>query len=282
MFFFNPALDGFTDGDIFKTISGNPYISSGVLKLNAAEITSWQALKNPSIEFSLTIPAVPTVGDVRAWGIKNPNVSNDGRAEFDITDDEFSAKVYDRDGTEVDSKTIVWDSDWTASEARYAIIASDRYLVFKINGDIVAKFEDVHDITPDHDMNKMPMPLHIINENSDDLLVNYVNGSYSAITTHKVKVSTNNYSKYEATQFTITGADTNYDVATEETFFVYQAKKIDVYVDTACTVKINSASNDAINLAGGEQFTFESEQAFITNLFITTTSDTIVRIVASR
>lgn len=87
------------------------------------------------------------------------------------------------------------------------------------------------------------------------------------------------FSAYEALTFTITGAQSNYDVATEESMFatVTAATEVRVYTDIASTLKLNASGGDAIGLLAGEEITLKGIE--VTNLFITTTADTVVRVI---
>lgn len=87
------------------------------------------------------------------------------------------------------------------------------------------------------------------------------------------------YTAYEAKSFSITGAQNDYNVATQQTMFASPRTKVMIKSDIACTVELNASSGvGAIVLAVGEQFTIEDFS--VTNVFITTTADTAIRIVA--
>lgn len=83
---------------------------------------------------------------------------------------------------------------------------------------------------------------------------------------------------YESKTFTISGAQSNYDVKTNQSMFstVTTATTVQVYVDIAATVKLNAAGNDGIQMVAGEDFVVSGLD--VTNLFITTTADTVVRV----
>jgi len=172
---YSPLTDGYSDGDFFGTISGTPAIASNKLRLNAAEIASISSFKNASVEMLLTIPVVPTAGDVRIFGWKAMDDGDLGRAEFEVTDDEFFASVYEPDGTLIASKPIPWDSDWTADIARYRISMSENNIFFAINNVIVARFENTKEITADVALVKKPLEIHVSNENSDNLDITSIN-----------------------------------------------------------------------------------------------------------
>lgn len=87
------------------------------------------------------------------------------------------------------------------------------------------------------------------------------------------------YTAYEAKSFTISGAQNDYNVATQQTMFAVPRTKVLIKSDIACTLELNaSTSVGQIVLAAGEQITID--QFSITNIFITTTGDTAIRIVA--
>lgn len=163
---FDPQVGGY-DETLWKTITGTPAIAGTILRLTSAEIISYQVFKNLSVEFAVTVPTAPATGDSKAWGLKNYSKGNKARAEFDITDAVFTAKVYDESGTVIASKTITWDATWTAAEARYRISISERNVFFAVDDTIVARFEDVN-------VAKSPVSLHIVNADADNLDVGAV------------------------------------------------------------------------------------------------------------
>ncbi len=85
---------------------------------------------------------------------------------------------------------------------------------------------------------------------------------------------------YESAQFTISGAQNNYDVKTNTSKPSKTSRSITIKAFSACTIKLNSSANDAITFAAGEQQTFNDLP--VSNLYVTTTGDTIVRIISSR
>lgn len=86
------------------------------------------------------------------------------------------------------------------------------------------------------------------------------------------------HSAYESKTFTILGATTDTNIKTTQTMFgtVATAKSVAVYSDIACTVKLNANTNDGIVLVAGEEKVIEGLD--VTNLFITTTADTVIRV----
>lgn len=172
---YNPAIRDYTDDDVFHAISGTPAISSNKLRLSGDEVITYDSVfQFGSLEFYFTIPTAPATGDVRQFGFKNNG--DCGKMIFDVTDAVFSAKVYDSAGTLIDTKTIEWDSDWTAAEARYTITWNERSIFFLVNDVIVARFEDGADIEDSDNLNRLPLAGYIKNTNVDNMdlsLLNY-------------------------------------------------------------------------------------------------------------
>lgn len=173
IFKYDPAVDGYSDGDLFKKVegAGTPAISSGKLRLNAVGIISMESFKNCGLSINMLIPTAPTAGDSRVWGFKSYNDGDMGRCEFVIADAAFTAKVYDRAGTLIGSKTINWNSDWTNTAARYRINISESNVFFYINDVAVARFQDGigREITAGVKLRKFPVEIHINNANSDNV-----------------------------------------------------------------------------------------------------------------
>jgi len=161
---FDAKVDGF-DENFWKKISGtiaDPSTTSNKLRLTSAEINTIPSFQQSSVEFLATVPVAPVAAQSKTFGYKNAGAGNQGRAEFDITGTAFTAKVYDEAGTIIESKTINWDSGWTANESRFRVTTAGRSVTFVINDTIVAQFNDV-DISP------VPKQIHIKNGNADNL-----------------------------------------------------------------------------------------------------------------
>ncbi len=85
------------------------------------------------------------------------------------------------------------------------------------------------------------------------------------------------YTSYESKTFTISGAVSNYDVkANQVTLFTQTYKEMEIHTDIASTVKLNSASAVGVNLLATEAKKFSNFS--MTDAFITTTGDTVIRI----
>lgn len=85
------------------------------------------------------------------------------------------------------------------------------------------------------------------------------------------------YIGYEAKSFTI-GAETNYDIKVGQTLFASTMRSVTIKVSAIATLKINATSGQGIILAAGEQITVD--KLAITNMYLTTTGSTDVRIIS--
>jgi len=175
---YNPLSEGYTDDDVFNTISGTPAISSNKLRLNAAVVQTYdKRFQNGSLEMLITIPVAPTSGDIRSFGLKNND--NKGAMLFDIADAVFSAKAYDAGGTLIDTFTINWDTDWSATEARYRISWGRDAIVFAIDDTIVARLDtgEYGNIATDDVLSRQPINIYLNNTNSDNMDISLINFS---------------------------------------------------------------------------------------------------------
>lgn len=174
----DPNIIG-TGANILAAVQGSIATSGSapdvVWRVNADEIATYDAYSPIiDIEFPITVPAAPTSGDVRAWGLKSPGLGNRGRIEFDITGSVFSARPYDETGTlltvrspstgqALASNAITWDAAWTNTLVRYRIQHFNSRINFLINETVYA-YTDVAAANPG-----IPNHGHIINSNADNM-----------------------------------------------------------------------------------------------------------------
>lgn len=155
---------------------GIPTIVSGALNLNAQAIASLKSFVYADVTFKgVTIPTDPTASDDRVFGFRNNGNSNDGRITFSIENDEFHARVYDKNGTSLFDLEITWDSgNWTASAIDLRILWTEMGVKFFVydaeNGEVCkaqyATSGEVNNIIP-----KEPMQIVIDNGNADVVAV---------------------------------------------------------------------------------------------------------------
>lgn len=166
-FTYDPQIAQY-DTTFWRSVTGTPAISTTFLRFTSARAASFSQYRYGDIEFTLTIPAVPTASDVRAWGFSCPNLGNRGRIEFQIVDTVFSVVAYDNAGNVEISQAITWDAAWTATAVRYRIQWGKEGIKFLINDTVVAKGENrgnsVNPEVPD-----IAQALHIRNGNADNM-----------------------------------------------------------------------------------------------------------------
>jgi hypothetical protein len=172
----NYVLDGYVAGydtSFFKTITGtDPVASAGLVPFNGNLCSSRSSFKYGDFEFSLKIPAAPTAGDNRVWGLQSVGMGLRGAIIFLIQADVFSVKVHDNGGTELFAKVIDWDDDWTNAETSFRIRWERDVVEFLVGGTRVAAFRI--DPTIQHTISTYPLSILITNLNSDDMSLRYL------------------------------------------------------------------------------------------------------------
>ena len=86
------------------------------------------------------------------------------------------------------------------------------------------------------------------------------------------------YTGYESKGFTITGAQTDYDVKVNQSLFATAKTSVTIKTDIACSVRFGVIGNSQITLAAGESLTIDKMS--MANCFITTTGTTVIRFIA--
>lgn len=145
---------------IWTAFTGTPTYSSGVIVVNQDFMGTKNTFERPQMLIDILIPAVPTEGDVRQWGLAG-SASNSPQFIFDITDDVFSAVVIDNTGEELSRTTIPWDSDWTNAQIIWGITVFEREVHFLAEGALLCKYIGA--------IQKDPVAVIVKNENADDM-----------------------------------------------------------------------------------------------------------------
>jgi len=175
---YDPKIKGF-DSSFFATLSGTPTVSSGNLRFNNASVSSYLQFEFiEMLNFMVTVPAVPTSGDARRFGLFAPATANIGALYFDITDTTFSAKCIDSSGN-IQTQTITWVGAWTANPIVYGIAWEQNRVQFWVNGAIVATFS-VTSGSPGAAIPFTSLPLYIKNTNADNMDVAYIDIRHAA------------------------------------------------------------------------------------------------------
>jgi len=161
IFIYDPRTQGYASGSPITTISGSPAIASSKLRLTSAIVQSQTAMTFGTLEMIVNVPTAPTAGDSREWGLYWISAGNKGRATFQISGTTFQVVVYNSAGTAVATVACTWDSDWTATDTRFAILRSERRIIFKADNTIVYTHDD-EDL-----LAKYPLPFYFDNSTAD-------------------------------------------------------------------------------------------------------------------
>jgi hypothetical protein len=167
---YDPQIKGF-DSSFWSQLVGTTSVSSGKLRYNAASSASFILFEFGDLfNFMVNVPAQPTSGDSRRWGLFAPATTNIGAIYFDITGAVFTVHVIDSAGND-QSKTLTWNNAaWSGNSIVYGIAWTPDRVQFWINGAIVATFG----ILSGNVIPFTALPLYIKNGNSDNMDVSYV------------------------------------------------------------------------------------------------------------
>jgi len=159
---YDPTRQGY-DTNVFKTVSGSPSISSGAIRLNAAKIIAYGDLLKATQSFNLKVPAVPTSGDVRVFGLSQINAA--ATAVFKITDAVFSCETTFNGVTK--NEVVTWQSGWTNTYTTFKIVWTGFAASFYVNGVRVAFIND-------SSVPKVSMSSYLYNGNADNMDMYYM------------------------------------------------------------------------------------------------------------
>ena len=269
-FVYDPTIYGI-DHTALKTISGNPGLSNNKIVLNQAELCTKQQLRYGSYSFLLTIPYAPTSGDNRAWGLKGFN--NSIGAMFEIVDTGFMAITSDGSGS-TKTTAITWNSAWTGAAKSFDINWSYDRVVFSIGGVTVATHYSVNaGYIP-----RLPLFADVSNSNDDVLTFALLTVQNTEFPLVPIMNPNSVVSTYESIAFKITGAQSDYSLATEQGSFKTPRNQVMLKTDAPITIKFNSTSNDGFAMLTSEEKIFDNME--FTDIFITTAGDTHIRLMA--
>lgn len=175
---YDVAIKGL-DANFWANVTGTPTVSSGKIRLNAAKMASYMLHEFADVEFLLTIPAAPTAGDVRQFGLKASSATTMGACYFDIAGTVFTAKVFDNQGNSK-SVTITWNAAWTNAATLFRIVwEADRIQFWTgiVTAGIAAYTLNATIASP-QDLGSVPydiaLPVLINNANADNMDLTYL------------------------------------------------------------------------------------------------------------
>ena len=169
-FVYDPTLYGFNTA-YWRGLNGAVSVdASHRLSLNAVTIVSKHQYFRGNFVMNLTIPAVPTAGDERIFGLALPAMSTKNAAYFEITGTTFQAVVKDSfNGTVTTSDAITWQAAWTNTAIEYRILWVGNKVTFYVNGIRVYELAD-RNLVPQ----LTTIPVYIANNNADAMLLKYL------------------------------------------------------------------------------------------------------------
>ena len=172
-FYYDPTRQGY-DTTLFKTLGGTPTGTGGVITVNDASFIGYADVFKEDLTINVTIPAVPTIGDDRKWGLAQLNEGS--LAIFAIEGAVFKCLCsFQGNLTEIE---IPWNSSWTAVPVDFTIKWNGFSADFLINGvrpdgaNIGGTLTEtfINDIS----VPKVPMSTYVNNANSDNMTIQYV------------------------------------------------------------------------------------------------------------
>lgn len=173
-FVYDPKRQGY-DTSIWKTLTGAPAVAADKIVLNQDEIIGYGDLYECDLIMHLIIPAVPTAGDVRSFGLSSAGLG--ALLVFDITDDVFSIKSNDGHGG-TKSVTVDFAATWATAETCFEIRWRGDYADFIVDGVKVidatsasAASYRLGSILGATTIPKGPLSIYLKNTNNDDMKV---------------------------------------------------------------------------------------------------------------
>ncbi len=156
------------DTNFWKQVTGTTTVATNKLRFNAASAASYLQHIFADIEFFVTVPAVPTSGDSRQFGFRNPSEQTRGYIYFDITGTTFSIKAEDEMGNTY-SKTLTWSGAYTNTATSFRIRWEMDAINIYINNVLVWVISQNLLQAPSG-----PLVAYINNSNSDNMDVAYM------------------------------------------------------------------------------------------------------------
>lgn len=153
------------DTAFWKQTTGTTTVSSNKLRNNAAALASYMQLIYADIEFMINMPAAPTAGDARHWGLRSPATDALGAAYFKIAGAVFTAETTDEFGN-TKSTTLTWSAGYTTTDTKFRIRVGKEEVTFYINDVVVA----THTSAVPH----IALPIRISNTNADNMDMAYL------------------------------------------------------------------------------------------------------------
>lgn len=155
-FLLDPNRQAYSSSE-WANITGTMSSGSGLYTWNATTSVHYTDVLFGDFTMKMTVPAVPTAGDARQWGLKGIGFGD--YTVFDVTGDVFTAKV-SVGGVET-SSTLAFSSAWATVVTMFRIHWEPGMVRFFINDSNVA--------TISTGIPNRPMAFYVSNGNADAL-----------------------------------------------------------------------------------------------------------------
>lgn len=167
-YMYDPVVKQF-DTTFWKQLSGTTTVSANKLRFNAASTASYLQHIFADIEFQVNVPANPTSGDSRQWGLKNPSEATRGYIYFDITNTTFSLKYCDDFGN-TGSYALTWsNASYTGNAINFRIRWEIDHINVYVNNSLVTTIPQSTVQSPSG-----PLMAYINNGNADNMDITYM------------------------------------------------------------------------------------------------------------
>ena len=164
--YYDPARQGI-DLNQLTVLAGSPSLdSNNKIILNAATIVHNHDVQRCEVRFLLTIPAVPTTGDSRRFGLFSTN-KNSG-VYFDINGNIFSGIANDSVANKTVSETMTFESSWATNEVEYKIVWEPDLIKFYVDRTRKAVLSLS---SSELDISSIPLSVYVKNGNSDNMIL---------------------------------------------------------------------------------------------------------------
>jgi len=171
-FFYDPYVFGLRE-DYWRKYSGGSLVGiNGKIRIRSTSTNTTALFMMGTYDFKMTIPAAPTAGDSKIWGLYSKAYGNRNAVYFFISGSSLYVRSYGDLTGVPEQSTIAWDSDWTNSptsfEIRWQIDSIEFWIGNGTNKVRVATHETV--ARP----KQVLMPLYFSNGDDSAMDINYL------------------------------------------------------------------------------------------------------------
>lgn len=162
-FAYDCAIRGL-DSSFWKTLAATVAAAGTKVRLSSGgSLASYTQIRYGKVVFALNVPTTPSAGEAKKWGLLLPSAPTVGSMYFEIVGAVFRAVSYDDNGV-AQTTVLTWDGE--GAETLFEIEWENGYVIFKLNGDVVA--------THQTRVGQIALPLYLINSDGDNTDLGYI------------------------------------------------------------------------------------------------------------